>query len=124
MTCAGDDAVGAQRDRIELHADLARVAADDVHAADARDRLDARLHDLVGEVGDLADRPLVRLERDRHDRRVVRVEVLDDRIVDVRRQRAADARHLRLHVLLRDGDVDAEVELQADDRACPRATWS
>ena len=51
-------AVGAHRVRVHLHADLARVAADDVHAADAGDRLDARLHDLVGEVGDLADRPL------------------------------------------------------------------
>ena len=112
----GRQPVGPQRGGIHLHANLPRVPADDVHAADALDRLEACLHHLAGEVGDLADRSLVRPERDRHDRRVVRVEVLDDRLLDVLRQGTADARHLGLHVLLRDGDVDTEVELQANDR--------
>ncbi len=108
----GRDAVGAHRVGIQLHADLPRGAADDVHAADARSSPRCASARRLGEVGDLADRPLRALQRDRHDRRVVRIEVLDDRLLDVLRQRAADARHLRLHVLLRGGDVDAEVELR------------
>ena len=96
--------IGVEGDRVDLDADLARVAADHVHAAHSLDRLDARLHDLDGQVGDLADGPLTRSERDRHDRLLVG------------RQLPADARHLGLHVLLRDGDVDAEIELEADDR--------
>ena len=42
-------AVRAHRIGVELHADLPRVAADDVHAADAGDGLDARRDHLVGE---------------------------------------------------------------------------
>jgi hypothetical protein len=99
-------------DGIELHLDLPAVATDDVHAADAGDRLESWRHHLVGEIRDLAQRPLAALQRERHDRRVVRIEVLDDGIFDVRRQRAPDTSDLRLHVLLRDADVDAEVEGQ------------
>ena len=97
------------------------VAADHVHAADAGDRLDARRDDLVGEVGELADRPLGALHRDRHDRALVRIEADDDRLVDVGRQLAPDARHLGLHVLLRLHRVDAElnftrtIELPSND---------
>ena len=53
---------------------------------------------------------------DRHDRRIVRIEVLNDRLVDVGRQRATNAGHLGLHVLLRNTDIDAQVERHAHVR--------
>ena len=77
-------------------------------------RLEPNADHFVGEVGQLADAALVRLHRDRHDRRIVRIEVLDDRLVDVRRQRPPNSGDLRLNVLLRDADVDAEVERDAN----------
>ena len=102
--------------RIELHLDLTPVAADDVDPADAGNRLEPGSDNLIGEVSDLAERPLAALQRDRHDRRVVRIEVLNDRVFDVRRQRPANARDLRLYVLLCDADIDPEVEGESNLR--------
>src|SRR5258706_3571143 len=108
--------MGAQCRRIHLHASLTLVAADDVETADALDGLDARLYDLDGEIRDLADGALPRLQRDGHDRRVVGIEVLDDRLLDVLWQRTSNASDLRLHVLLGDADLHAEIEHQPNDR--------
>src|SRR5206468_12557112 len=106
----GTHVVGVHRARIELHANLTPITTDDVHAADAGNRLQPRRDDLVSQVRELAQSALAALQRDRHDRRVVRIEVLNDRVFDIRREGAANARHLRLHILLGDADVDTEVE--------------
>ena len=110
------DTVGAECCGLELDTDLARCAANDVHAADARDRLDPLADDLLGEVGELTHRTRLALHRDAHDRPVVRVEPDDHGLVDVTRELAADAGDLPLHLGLHLHHVDAEVELQSDHR--------
>ena len=86
------------------------AAAGAIDGTDARDRLQARDDGLVGDIRDLAQRTFRALRGDRHDRTVVRVEVPNDRLIDVRRQLATNAGNLCLDVLLRPLHVGAEVE--------------
>ena len=108
----------------ELDADLSRFTAGDVDSADARDCLQPRRHHFVGEARELAHGRSAALHRDRNDRTIVRIEVVDDRLFDLRRKRAADARNLCLHVLLRREHVDVEIELQSNERDAVQATSS
>src|SRR5581483_8953869 len=112
----GRDAVRAHVHGIELDADLSRRGAVQVHAADARDALDAWPDDLIGEVADFAQRTGRAAEGDRHDRRVVRVESLDHGVVDFLGKLAANAGNLDGDLRLHPDRIDAEVEIQANVR--------
>ena len=75
------EVVGAQPIGVEPDVDLARAAADDDDLADAADALELAAQRLVGVLGDVADR-LVGRHRERQDRRGVRIELLDRRLLD------------------------------------------
>ena len=101
---------------IDDHLDLALRLADQVHRADARHVLEPPLHELVGDVGRGARRQRRRVHRDRHDRHRAGIDALDDRLVDLARQLAADRRHLAADVLRRVQRRHADVELHDDVR--------
>jgi hypothetical protein len=88
---------------VELDVDLALHAAGDRGASDVAHRLDALDDDLVGDGGELADAADVGPYGDRHDRLVVRVEALDQRLLDLRPEGGAHRLHLLAHVLHGDG---------------------
>ena len=73
--------VGAQPIGVEPDVDLPLAAAEDEHLADAVDALELAAQDLVGVLGDLADR-LVGAERDAQHRRRVGIELVDARLLD------------------------------------------
>ena len=104
--------VGLQPRRVERDVDLALPSADQQDLADAVDALELAPQRLVGVLGDVADR-LVGGDRDRHDRRRVRIELLDRRLLDVLRQERQDAVDAVAHFLR--GDVAVLLEQEGDD---------
>ena len=107
--------VGAQPIGVEPDVDLALAAAEDQHLADAVDALELPPQHLVGVLGDVADR-LVRGERERQDRRGVRIELLDRRLLDRLGQQRQHAVDLVAHFLRRDVGVLLEQERDDDLR--------
>ena len=79
--------------------------------ADAADAFELTPQHFVGELGDVADR-LVGAERETQDRRRVRIEPVDARLLDGLRQQRQDAVDLVAHFL--SGDVGVLVEQEAD----------
>ena len=75
------EVVGPQPVGVERDVDLARPAAEDDDLADAVDAFELPAQRLVGVLGDVADR-LVGRHRERHDRRGIRIELLDRRLLD------------------------------------------
>ena len=108
------EAVALELGGIDPDVHLAGATADDRHLADAADRLDLAADLLVGELRDVARRPRS-CERDRHDRRRVRVHLLNDRRIDAARERGHRRAHLVAHLLGRDLDVLLQDERHDDD---------
>ncbi len=107
--------VAAQAIRIEPDPHLALAATDERDGADAGNALDPLLHDVVGVIREVADRQRSG-DHDRENRRSGRVDLLDERRLDVERQLRARARDLVAHVLRLLLDVLLELELDGDLR--------
>src|SRR4029079_18941693 len=101
---------------IYLDAHLPDFCSSEVDSSNARDRLQFRRDYFVRNTGELAKRSLAALHCDRHDRPIVRIEVIDDRLFDVLRKPSSYSRYLRLHVLLSCEHIDAEIQLHANER--------
>ena len=84
---------------IEFDVDLALQAAGDGGAADVADCLQALDDDLVGKSREVAHRADIGAHGDRHDRLVVGVEPLDQRLLDVRPEGRPDHLDLLANVL-------------------------
>ena len=99
--------------------DLAAQAAVDGDGGHALHALEARREDVLGQFTQLyAVEGAVRaLEREAHDRRRVRVELLDDRRVGILGQATADAVDTGADVVQRLIEVGAPGEVQLDARA-------
>ena len=101
---------------IELDVDLALDAAGDGGAADVAHGLQALDDDLVGQRREVAHRADVGAHGDRHDRLVVGIEALDQRLLDLRPEGGADLLDLLAHVLQGDRRRHRQLELGDDDR--------
>jgi hypothetical protein len=106
--------VGGEAVRIDPHVDGAVEAADQAHLADAVGALELHLHDLVGQLRQLAQRQVAG-HRHREDGRLVIVELRDDRRLGVAGQVLDRGGDLLAHVLGGDVDVAPEVEVEDDD---------
>src|SRR4029450_9359985 len=106
------DLVGGQPIGVDPDADGAGQAAHDTDLADAGRPLATWRHGLVGELGQLAERALAG-ERDGDHRRLVVVELRDDRRQDFARQVADGDGDLVAHVL--GGHVDLAIQIERDD---------
>ncbi len=113
------EATSAQPHRVDPDVHLARRAAQHAHLADARRAFDAATDRPIGELGDLAHRP-IRLDDDHHDRRRVAVDLADRRRLDAFGKIAEDVVDAVTHLLRRDVDVLVELELDhhARDTLC------
>ncbi len=99
--------IGAQPIGIEPHIDLTLPSAEDQHLADAVDALELAAQHLVCVFSDVANR-LVGAQRQAEDRRRVRIEAIDARLLNRLRQQRQDAVDLVAHFLR--GDVGVLVE--------------
>ena len=119
------EAVGGQRLGFDLHPHRRTVAAADADEADA-----AQLRNFLREPGfaqilELGERQRFRRHRERHDRRVGRVDLgIDRRGRQIARQQIVGRVDGGLDLLLGDVEAQIEAELQSDDRgaggACRR----
>ena len=100
-TCGQGEVVGLELRAVDDHLDLARRLADEVDRADAAARSRAGASDdLVRDAGGgLGRERRARSTRDRDDRHRAGVDALDDRLLDLAGQVAADRRDLAAHVL-------------------------
>ncbi len=103
--------VGPQAIGIQPHVDLALAPAEHGHLADAGDAFDLPAQDLVRVLGHFADRP-VGGQREAEDRRRVRIEPVDARLLDGFGQEGQCAVDLVTHFLR--GDVGILVQQEAD----------
>ncbi len=109
--------VRGQRGRVGLDAHRRALPAADAHQPDARKLRELGCEARVGKILDLGQRQRFRCQREGHDRRVGRIDlVVDRRRRQVRGQEASRCVDRRLHLLLRNVEGQAEVELQRDDR--------
>ena len=106
--------VGGEPVRLDPDIDRAVEAADQPHLADAVGALELDLDDLVGELGQLAQREVAG-HRHGEDGRLVVVELRDDRRLGVARQVLDREGDLLADVLGGDVDVPPEVEVDDDD---------
>jgi hypothetical protein len=97
---------------VEPQPDLAVAEADEARRADVLQALEALLHRLLREAGELAEGEVAG-DDDGDDRRGVDVELLDDRLLDLLGEAIADAGDLGADLL--EGDVDVLVQLELDD---------
>ena len=104
--------VGLKLRRIERDVDLTLASADDQHLADAGDAFELPPERLVGVLRDVADR-LVGRHGQRHDGRRIRVELVDDRLLDVLREEREHPVDAVAHFLRR--DVAVLLEQESDD---------
>jgi hypothetical protein len=102
---------------IELDVDLTLDPAGDGGAPDVAHGLQALDDELVGDRGQIAHRTDVGAHGDRHDRLVVRIEALDQRLLDLRLEGRADLLDLLADVLQGHGRLYRELELGNHDRA-------
>src|SRR5262249_50868371 len=107
--------VSPQLVAVEIDVDLALAPADDQNLADAVDRFDLTPQRLVGVLGHLAQ-AAVRRDRDGHDRRGVRVELFNRRLLDVVRQIRQRAVDLVANVLGGFVKVALQLESHEDQR--------
>ena len=116
------EAVRRERARVHLDAHRGSLAAADADESDARQLRDLLRDPGVGEILELRQRQCRRRERERHDRRVGRVDlVVDRRARQVGRQERGRRVDRRLHFLLGDVEWKREAELQRDHRCAARA---
>ncbi len=99
--------------------DRAQQAADDGDFADARGPLERHLHDLVGDLGELANREVPR-QRDRKHRRAIVVLLEDHRRVDIVGKLSQHRADAIADVLRRGVDVAIEVERDVHHRLARR----
>ena len=104
------------RDRVDLDGDLALDRPDHDDLRDVADAAQRVGHARVGDLRQLGARQVGRRQRQRDDREVVRIEALEDRLLDLRRQFVADLGDLVANLLHRLGRLLAELEL-GDDQA-------
>ena len=115
-TCATLDARRLHRRRVDLDGDLALDRARHRDLGDVTDATQFVGDAGVGNLGQLRAGQVVRGQRQRHDREVVRVEALEDRLLHLERQLVADLGDLVADLLQRFGRLLAELEL-GDDHA-------
>ena len=106
------DSEGGQPVRLDPHVDRALQSADDLHLAHARRPLEADLHHLVRQLGQLAEGPVAG-QGHRQDRLLVVVELRNLGRRRVLRQVLEDGGDAIPHVLGR--RVDVPVEVEGDD---------
>jgi len=99
---------------VERQAHAVTLLAEDAHAGDPRDGLDAIFYERVGDVGYLQNRLRIAGDRHEHDRVAVGVCLLDDGWVGVGGQPSYRLRDLVAYVVGRGVDVDRELELDTD----------
>ena len=115
-------AIFEERLGIELDAHGRQRAPADVDLADALELRQALLHHIRGGVIELTLRPGRRGQRDDHDRRIGRIDLVIGRIgAKARRQVGARGVDRRLDVARSAVDVAIEAELQRDARVAERA---
>ena len=102
--------------RIDLDGQLALHLAEDLHVGHALHRAQLARDAGIGETRELRRRQDCRRNRDRDDRPIRVVELLDDRLLHLRRQIGANGRNRVAHFLRRDVHVLAEQELDHDHR--------
>ena len=106
----GGEAIGFDPD-----IDGARQPADDLHFAHAGGSLERYLHDLVCQLGELANRQVAG-QRHRQHRRTIVVLLENHRRIDVVRQQSQHCAHPIANVLRRGVDVAFEIERDVDHR--------
>ena len=109
------EVVGAQAVGVHQHVDLTRTSADDHDLPDAADALELPAERLVRVFRDVAKR-LVGGNRQCEDRRAVRIEFLDRRLVDRPREEWKHAIHAVAHFLSRDVGILLQQERDDDLR--------
>ena len=116
------EVVRGERLRIRLDAHRRTLAAADADEPDAGQLGDLGREPRVGQILDLRQRHRARGERQRHDRRVGRIDlVVDRRLRQVGRQERGRGVDRGLHFLFRHVERQLEAELQRDDRRAARA---
>ena len=113
---ADADAEGAEPVGVDQHVELARDAADHRGAPDPLDRRHPRFDHVFGERGQVAQRHGLRADRERHDRKLGRVELEQERIVGIVGKRRLDRAQPVAHLLHRGGAVDIHLEEQDHQR--------
>ena len=96
---------------VEQYLDLAPRRAHQSHLADARDILQPPLQHFFGKGGKGFDVEGRRKHGDREDGKLVKADLLDDRLFHFRREQAADAVDFALHLQQRRVKVLAQLEL-------------
>ena len=102
--------------RIDFDRQLALDLAEDLHVGHAGNRAQLARDARIGEPRELGRRQHRRRDRDRDDRPIGVVELLNDRLLHLRRQIRADRRDRVAHFLRRDVHVLVEQELDHDHR--------
>ena len=116
------EAVGRQRGRIGLDPHRRPLSAAQRNQPHPRQLRQLGCEPRVGEILDLRQRHRLGRQRQGHDRRVGRIDlVVDRRRRKVGREEAAGCVDRRLHFLLGDVQRKIQVELQRDDRCAARA---